>query len=199
MATSTLLRKKIGLMAAIIGSLLMLSVLGLVLCRLGNLINPQGEASSSCIIEKIGPTANQAGVSVYGHITYCDDLIHQSTVYLYLSRSYPVEDKVDLVVRYEFDPRNPPPHVEWVSSSAVNISIGDIIQLTKLEKVHLGVSLDIGLRREERPQSEWDATVLRLEIGLVIVVIIMVVLGALMFLLIRRLLTLFQVPKAIPR
>ena len=169
---TTIVRKASQYLALTICIIVMLGML-YFLYLVPDRLDPQGANSGSCFQEALPTAANQTGLIVSAHRTYCDDFLHDSAVYVYLHRAGEPERRGSLVFRYGDYPNVASPKFEWTSNSELSISVGDVVQVTKMLSSVDGVRIVYSIGKEEYPRERWKEFTLELKAIAAIVVILM--------------------------
>jgi hypothetical protein len=126
--------------------------------RLSSILDPQGEGNSSCIREPLASASNGQGLVISSHHTFCDNFIHDSAVYVYLRKTNELEGRRSLIFRYVDKPLEPLPNIRWINSKSVSILVKDIVQATKLVKLHDGVSINYDISHADFPSETWQSS-----------------------------------------
>ena len=116
---------------------------------LPGLLDPQGDVRSGCIRDDLPTISNGAGMVVSGHHTYCDDVVHDSAVYVYLHKQEDAESRSTLIFRYADKPDVSDPRFEWNDHSTLSISVGDVIQISKMTSSKDGIKINYSIGKEE--------------------------------------------------
>ena len=134
-------------------------------------LDPQGGGSCA---KSVYPTVTSgAGMEISGHLTVCDDLIHDAgATYLYLHKSGEPESQGSLIFRFADDPSAGSPTVKWVSPSQLVISVESVEQVSKIVPSFDGISITYVIGRENEGRGEWPKQVRRIEITAVVVAVL---------------------------
>jgi hypothetical protein len=155
---------------------LLLKYFGLALCcgcvvltayffaRLPDYLDPQGIApkdmnAESCFSAALPDVAGGDGLVVSGHHTYCDNFIHDSAVYVYLHRVNEPADRRHLVFRYSDYAWLPEPKIRWTGTSALYISVGPVVEVTKEVSSMEGVRITYSIKSEQYSRRDADREV----------------------------------------
>ncbi len=140
-----------------------------VLYLLPRQFDPQGRANGSCFVNALPVVANGAGMSVTGHHTICDNMIHTSAIFVYLHKSGEPDSSRSLIFRYADDPLVAPPKIKWVNASTVSVSVGNVSQVTKQVSSLDGIHIVYSIGKEEFSREAWERSgydLRLLEVGL---------------------------------
>ena len=137
-------------------------------------LDPQGGSNSSCISEPLPPVSNGSGIIVSGHHTVCDNIVHDSAIYLYLHKAGGADTPSSLIFRYADDPSTALPKMEWKDNNSVLISVGDVVQVTKLVESFDGINIRYSIGREQIPREAWGLNVRHLEYLFALLVAVLV-------------------------
>jgi hypothetical protein len=142
-------------------------------------LDPQGAQNGSCFSEPLPPTLNGRGMVASGHHTFCDDIIHDSAVYIYLHKAGDADAPNSLIFRYADDGTTAPAKIEWKDANTLSIAVGAVLQVTKLVESVDGVAIRYAIGREPVPREAWDADVRHLEyfLGFLIAVLVLAALS----------------------
>lgn len=167
------MRKSLKYFALIVTGMCMLVTIAILYYRVPAWIDPQGESNGSCDSQAIPSISNRRDMIVSGHYTVCDNIIHNSAFYIYLHRSGEPENSQSLVFRYADDPTTPGPQISWRDPITVSISVGNVIQITKLVRQLDGINVVYSIGKQELGQDVWMSWVRTSEvIGLVLLVML---------------------------
>jgi hypothetical protein len=161
LSTTKRVLKYFTLMMAVVLILVMLSFFYILPDRL----DPQGRSSASCNNEALLSLLNSAGMIVTAHYTLCDDVVHDSAIYVYVHKSEEPESRQTLVFRYADYPTVAPPKIEWIDNSTLFISVGDVSQITKMLTDVEGVKIVYTIGKEEYPRDAWQKHIDKLKLS----------------------------------
>ncbi len=122
-------------------------------CRVPSLLDPQGEVSSVCKRLRLSPSSNGKGLIVTGYYSVCDDISHDSAVYVHLHTVAERETRDTLIFRYFDYPLANPPQFRWLSPSSLVISVGAVEMITKMVTSHSGAHIGYSIRQELHPRD----------------------------------------------
>ncbi len=125
---------------------------------------PADEYAESCFSTVLPNVAGGDGFIVSGHHTYCDDIIHDSAVYVYLHRATESDDRRHLVFRYADNFLVPEPKIVWTGKSTLSISVGPVVAVTKEVSSLEGVRITYSVKREQYPRSDMEADTHEMEL-----------------------------------
>lgn len=126
-------------------------------------LNPQGGQNDSCFSEPLQPVFNGSGMVVSGHHTFCDNVVHDAAIYLYLHEAGGTDSPSSLIFRYADDPNTSPPTIEWKDAHTISISVGDVVQITRLIEFVDGIRIDYDIGREKFHRDAWGSHVRKLK------------------------------------
>jgi hypothetical protein len=136
-------------------------------------LDPQGVGSASCFVDEFPVIPNGNGMLASAHHTLCDDVVHDSAIYVFVYKSGGSESPHSLVFRYADYPTVAPPKIEWVDKSTLSISVGDVSQVTKMLTFVEGVKIVYSIGKEEYPRDAWQKHVDTLKIFSALVFVLM--------------------------
>jgi hypothetical protein len=149
-------------------------------------LDPQGNAGGGCIVEPISSIPNQSGTMVVStRRTVCDDVVHDSAVYVYLHKPRESHDSKSLILRYADDFRSGSPTIIWLDDSHLSIATGDVTLITKMISELSNINIVYAVGRESIPRSAWQAQVRDMELIAVGLIIFMTTALSLIAILIR--------------
>ena len=135
--------------------------------------DPLGGGSESCITKQLPTIASSAGMVVSGQQTLCDDVVHDSAIYVHVHKSGEVESRRSLVFRYADYPSVDPPEIKWNNDSTLLISVGNVSQVTKMITFIDGVKIVYTVGNEEYPREAWQNHINNLKLFSVFVFVLM--------------------------
>lgn len=148
---------KIVLDAARYSALLVFALISVVLfyylLLLPSNLDPQGERESACAYEALPSIQNHSGLEVSAHALYCD----ASSVYVYLHKTGDAEKSSSLIFRYFLKTPESLPTIRWVDDKSVQVNVGNISQVTKLETEMNGVIVTYAIEKEDYPRDLWQS------------------------------------------
>ena len=128
--------------------------------RLPNALDPQGEArGDNCIVEELPPISNGAGMIATGHVTLCDNIVHDVATYIYVHRLGKEDSRRSLVFRFgnENDGTDDDvPKITWVGRSTLHISVGHVSEVSKQIDSLDGVKISYSIGKEDFPREYSD-------------------------------------------
>jgi hypothetical protein len=125
----------------------------LVVRRLGEIADPQGESNSNCDVIERSTVPNGAGMEVSIHTTVCTTLGTSLGTYVHVHPTGVPESRNTLAFRFSPDPMLVEPRVEWVSREHIRISIKHVSQISKQEAVIGDVKIEYVVGTQDYPPT----------------------------------------------